>query len=134
MKIIAVIIILNFVVAQPENNEMSVLPTDTLQINRDLSQIEWIGRKVTGEHSGTVELSAGWITINDSTIMGGKFIFEMTSIKNMDIESPEWKLKLEDHLKSSDFFNVDSFPQAILEIKKKTISCLKRMILMQNIC
>ena len=118
MRIIAVIIILNFVVAQPENNEMSVLPTDTLQINRDLSQIEWIGRKVTGEHSGTVELSAGWITMNDSTIMGGKFIFEMTSIKNMDIESPEWKLKLEDHLKSSDFFNVDSFPQAILEIKK----------------
>ena len=42
----------------------------------------------------------------------------MTSISNTDIESPEWKLKLEDHLKSADFFNVDSFPHAILEIKE----------------
>jgi polyisoprenoid-binding protein YceI len=42
----------------------------------------------------------------------------MTSISNTDIESPEWKLKLENHLKTEDFFHVDSFPQAILEIRE----------------
>ena len=53
-----------------------------------------------------------------NALLGGKFIFDMTSIKNTDIESPDWSMKLDNHLKSSDFFNVDSFPKAILEIKK----------------
>ena len=40
----------------------------------------------------------------------------MSSITNTDIESPEWKLKLENHLKNKDFFAVDSFSQATLKI------------------
>ena len=56
--------------------------------------------------------------MDKNVLIGGKFIFDMTSISNNDIESPEWKLKLEAHLKSEDFFNVDSFPIAILEIKE----------------
>ena len=91
---------------------------DTLQVDLDKSQISWIGRKVTGEHSGSLHLSNGWVVLAKNVLMGGKFIFDMTSISNTDIESPEWKLKLEDHLKSEDFFNVDSFPMAILEIKE----------------
>ena len=90
---------------------------DTLQVNLDKSQISWIGRKVTGEHSGSLHLSNGWVIVDKNVLMGGKFIFDMTSISNTDIESSEWKLKLEDHLKSEDFFYVESFPQAILEIK-----------------
>ena len=94
------------------------LQADTIWVDIQQSQIEWIGRKITGEHFGTLSLEEGWITMNDSTLIGGKFIFDMNSIKNTDIESPDWSLKLDNHLKSSDFFNVDSFPQAILKIKK----------------
>ncbi len=65
-----------------------------------------------------MRLNESWATMNGSTLIGGEFIFDMTSIKNTDIESPDWSLKLDNHLKSSDFFNVDSFPKAILEIKK----------------
>ena len=90
---------------------------DTLQIDLNNSQISWIGRKVTGEHSGSLHLSNGWVVMDKNILMGGKFIFDMTSISNTDIESPEWRQKLEDHLKAEDFFYVDSFPQAILEIK-----------------
>ena len=96
----------------------SGLQADTIWVDIQKSQIEWIGRKIKGEHSGTLRLNEGWVTMNDSTLIGGKFIFDMTSIKNTDIESPDWSLKLDNHLKSSDFFNVDSFPKAILEIKK----------------
>ena len=96
----------------------SRLQADTIWVDIQKSQIEWIGRKITGEHSGTLRLKEGWVTMNDSALIGGKFIFDMTSIKNTDIESPDWSLKLDDHLKSSDFFNVDSFPKAILDIKK----------------
>jgi len=90
---------------------------DTLQVDMGNSQIKWIGRKVTGEHSGTLNLSGGWVVLDKNSINSGKFIFDMASISNTDIESPEWKQKLEDHLKSEDFFHTDSFPHAILEIK-----------------
>ena len=90
---------------------------DTLQVDMENSQIKWIGRKVTGEHSGTLNLSGGWVVLDKNSINSGKFIFDMASISNTDIESPEWKQKLEEHLKSEDFFHTDSFPHAILEIK-----------------
>ena len=90
---------------------------DTLQVDMENSQIKWIGRKVTGEHSGTLNLSGGWVGLDKNSINSGKFIFDMESISNTDIESPEWKQKLEDHLKSEDFFHTDSFPHAILKIK-----------------
>jgi len=51
------------------------------------------------------------------SIVAGRLIFDMTSIQNTDIESPEWKEKLEKHLMAEDFFFVDSFPNAILEIR-----------------
>ena len=94
-----------------------ITASDTLHINVDSSTISWIGRKVTGEHSGTLNLSKGWVVMQEGSIIGGKFIFDMTSIKNTDIESPEWKEKLEKHLMAEDFFFTDSFPHAILEIK-----------------
>ena len=90
---------------------------DTLQVDLVNSQIKWIGRKVTGEHFGSLNLSEGWVEIEKNMVSGGKLVFDMASITNTDIESPEWKLKLENHLKNDDFFYVDSFPQAILEIK-----------------
>ena len=118
MKIIVIITtILNIVIAQSTINELSVFQPDTLNIDLQNSQIEWIGRKITGEHSGTLDLLEGWVTMKDSIIIDGKLIFDLTSIKNNDIESAEWRLKLEDHLKAEDFFHVDSFPQAILKIK-----------------
>ena len=112
-------------IAQSEINELSGSETDTLYTDLQNSQIEWIGRKMTGEHSGTLDLLEGWVTMNDSIMIGGKFIFDLKSIKNNDIESPEWRLKLEDHLKTEDFFHVDSFPQAILKIKGKNSLSVK---------
>ena len=94
-----------------------ITASDTLYVNVENSNINWIGRKVTGEHSGTLNLSKGWVVMEQDLVIGGKFIFDMTSIKNTDIESPEWKEKLEKHLMAEDFFFVDSFPNAILEIK-----------------
>ena len=94
-----------------------ITASDTLYINVDSSVIKWTGRKVTGEHSGTLNLSDGFVIWNGKSIAGGKITFDMTSIQNTDIESPKWKEKLEKHLMAEDFFFVDSFPNAILEIK-----------------
>ena len=97
-----------------------ITANDTLFVDIENSDIDWIGRKVTGEHSGTLNLSDGFVIWNGKSITGGKITFDMTSIQNTDIESPEWKQKLEDHLKAEDFFHTDSFPHAILEIKRQT--------------
>lgn len=97
-----------------------ITANDTLIIDIENSNIDWIGRKVTGEHSGSLNLSDGFISWNGKSITGGKITFDVTSIKNTDIESPEWKQKLEGHLKAEDFFHTDSFPHAILEIKRQT--------------
>ena len=93
-----------------------LLPNDTLQIDLKQSQIEWIGRKVTGKHTGTLDLLEGWVLMDKNIPIRGRFIFDMTTLSNTDIEFSQWKLKLENHLKSNDFFYVDSFPQVILEI------------------
>ena len=94
-----------------------ITANDSLFVDIENSDIDWIGRKVTGEHSGTLNLSDGFVIWNGKSITSGKLTFDMTSIQNTDIESPEWKEKLEKHLMAEDFFFVDSFPHAILEIK-----------------
>ena len=94
-----------------------IAANDTLIVDLENSNIDWIGRKVTGEHSGTINLTNGFVIWNGKSITGGKLIFDMTSIQNTDIESPEWKEKLEKHLMAEDFFFADTFPHAILEIK-----------------
>jgi len=94
-----------------------ITANDTLFVNLENSKINWTGRKVTGDHTGTLNLADGWIIMQQDSLMGGKLIFDMTSINNTDLESPEWKKKLEDHLMAEDFFFVDSFPHANLEIK-----------------
>ena len=94
-----------------------ITANDTLFVDIENSDIDWIGRKVTGDHFGTLNLADGWVIMQEDSIIDGKFIFDMTSIQNTDIESLEWKEKLEKHLMAEDFFFVDSFPHAILEIK-----------------
>jgi len=94
-----------------------LIANDTLYVNVDKSRIHWTGKKVTGEHSGTVDISSSFIVMERDSIIGGEFIIDMSTIKNTDIESPEWQRKLELHLMNEDFFYVDSFPFVILNIK-----------------
>ncbi len=93
--------------------------TQGLSIPVDLaaSQIRWIGSKVAvgSEHNGTVKLKSGELMLTGDQLTGGKFVIDMTSINNLD-EKGEDKQKLEGHLKSADFFHVDSFPEAVFEI------------------
>ena len=60
---------------------------DTLIVDLENSNIYWIGRKVTGEHSGTLNLSDGFVIWNGKSITGGKITVDMTSIKNTIIRN-----------------------------------------------
>lgn len=78
------------------------------KINVKKSLITWTGKKVTGEHSGTINFKEGTLIFKDGKINGGSFVVNMTTIKNTD-QTGKDKEKLETHLKSEDFFNVKGF-------------------------
>jgi polyisoprenoid-binding protein YceI len=87
-----------------------------IDVNTDESQILWVGKKVTGQHDGTIKMISGSIEMEDQKIVGGSFEVDMTSIICTDL-SGEYKTKLEKHLKSSDFFGVDEYPIAQMNFK-----------------
>ena len=95
----------------------TVATAQTKKIDVKKSTINWVGKKVTGQHSGTINFSDGTIAINGKSIRGGSFTVDMTSINTTDLEAGKGKEKLDGHLKADDFFGTDKYPTAKLEIK-----------------
>jgi polyisoprenoid-binding protein YceI len=88
----------------------------TQKVSKKNTNIKWIASKVGGSHDGTIELKEGSLTWSNDEITAGKFVVNMKSVKNSDIENKDYNKKLVDHIKSDDFFGVDEFPLAVLEI------------------
>lgn len=88
-------------------------------VNTEASTLAWLGKKVTGQHDGTIKISNGAFSVEGGNITAGSFAIDMTSIANNDLaESPEMQAKLLGHLSSADFFNVEEHPTATFEITK----------------
>jgi len=77
------------------------------------SKVTWKAYKVTGSHTGTVDLKSGALIFDEGTLKGGEFEVDMPSLVSTDLEG-EYKGKLEGHLKSDDFFGVATYPTASL--------------------
>ncbi len=86
------------------------------EINNAKSKVEWIGRKVTGAHNGTIDFKAGHLQFNDQFLSGGNFVIDTTSIKILDITDPETNAQFAGHLASDDFFSSEQFPEARMEV------------------
>ena len=85
------------------------------------SQITWTGREVsTSYHYGTLDFVSGNFEISNGAIVNGEFIVDMTSINNQDMEGDS-KARLEGHLKSDDFFSVESYPTAAISINSSEL-------------
>ena len=98
--------------ASLEVNNTTMQNADTLWVDKLGSNIQWIGRKVTGEHSGHIEVAGGFIVHADGKLTSGEILMNMQSISVDDIENPKWNQKLVDHLKNDDFFNSEKYPTA----------------------
>jgi len=86
-----------------------------VKVNSTASKVEWLAKKVTGQHNGTVTIQQGQLQVTDGMLTGGTISIDMNSIKVLDLQG-EYAGKLEGHLKSEDFFGVSKFPVATMII------------------
>jgi len=93
---------------------------NTVTPNLALSKVEWLGTKPTGTHYGTLSIKEGSLFVKDGELTGGVFVLDMTSIVVLDIDDPKMNENLVGHLKSADFFLVDSFPTATFKFSTVT--------------
>lgn len=82
-----------------------------VKVDTDSSQIAWVGKKVTGQHNGTVNIKEGALEMENGQVTGGSFTIDMTTINVLDLEG-EYKDKLMGHLRSDDFFSVEDHKTA----------------------
>lgn len=86
-------------------------------VDTEASQVHWIGSKPTGDqHTGLIKLNTGELLVENGTITGGTFELNMNSIAVLDEMGDKMKAKLEGHLKTGDFFEVEKFPTGKFEI------------------
>ncbi len=90
--------------------------TQTYQLDTQSSVINWVGKKITGQHNGTIQVKSGKLMMDPQKIVGGDFMLDMTSIKVLDLKDPAKNQKLTNHLKSDDFFSVEKFPEGNFKI------------------
>jgi len=91
------------------------------KVNTEQSKLTWLAKKVTGEHAGTINVSAGSLLIEKNVLKGGSFDLDTKSITVTDITDKTSNAKLLGHLKSDDFFAVDKFENAKFVITSASI-------------
>ena len=98
----------------------TTISAQTKKIDVANSTIKWVGKKVTGQHEGTISFKDGALTYTAKKLSGGRFVVDMSSINVTDLKAGEGKEKLEGHLKADDFFGTDNYPTASLIFRKVT--------------
>ena len=98
------------------------------------SNVEWWGYKLAkteaSSHNGNVTLKSGDVVMKGNNIVGGTFALDMTSINATDLTG-EYQTKLNNHLKTGDFFETDKFPSAtykITSVKKNNNKAFPYMV------
>jgi polyisoprenoid-binding protein YceI len=84
------------------------------------STLKWKAKKVTAEHSGTIDLTDGKLLFDGKTLTGGEFTINMSSLAVSDLTDPKTNQMLAGHLKSDDFFAVDKFASSVFKITSAT--------------
>jgi polyisoprenoid-binding protein YceI len=100
--------------------EKTVKADKTLKVNTAASKLNWNAKKVTGEHSGTINISNGNLLIAKNNLVGGTFDIDMNSIVATDITDKEYNGKFIGHMKSDDFFSTEKNPKATFKITSAT--------------
>ena len=88
-------------------------------LDLEKSSMEWLCKKVGGQHNGKVKIKEGTLIFDGNTLKGGSFVMDMTTISVLD--SPDNKRLIDDIL-SNNFFDITKFPTSTFTITKVTSS------------
>lgn len=86
------------------------------KINVAKSTVSWLGKKVTGQHSGNIKMASGNVIAEGANVTGGMFTIDMNTITCTDLKAEEGADKLVGHLKAADFFDTEKNKTATFEI------------------
>lgn len=79
------------------------------------SSVKWIGTKPTGRHNGNIMLKEGTVNVENNNIQSGSFVIDLNTMAAYDDDGKS-NAKLQDHLKSADFFEVEKYGTATFDI------------------
>lgn len=89
---------------------LTIAHSQNFVVNKNQSTVKWNGKKVGGEHYGTIKFNTGSLQVNNGQVSTGVFEIDMNSIVCDDITSEASNQRLVNHLKSDDFFSVSTHP------------------------
>ena len=110
----------NFVLALTIMLSGSTMFAQKAKVNTEKSSVEWLGKKIGGQHEGNIQIKSGNLELKGDQIVAGNFVVDMTSITNTDLKDEGYNQKLVGHLKSDDFFGVEAFPTANFVVSKSS--------------
>lgn len=100
-------------------SEVTMAQNKSVDLDKSSGTVEWEGRKIGGRHNGEIDIKDGKLTFKNGELTKAHVVIDMTSIVNHDLDDAESNAKLVGHLKSDDFFEVKTYPEA--EFKSTSI-------------
>lgn len=98
-----------------------VLPAGACSLNTETSRLRWIGRNLSNQHDGTIALKEGRLTMDeDGHPVRGRVVVDMTRMTCNDLKDSPMAKVLIGHLSNQDFFLVDQYPTAEIELNAFT--------------
>ena len=86
----------------------------THEVNAEKSAIFWTGKKVTGMHTGTLNLKGGSVEVENGIPVGTTMVMDMKTIDVTDLQG-DMKDRLKGHLNSDDWFATETHPEAVFK-------------------
>jgi polyisoprenoid-binding protein YceI len=81
------------------------------------SKLNWRGEDILRNgHDGTIQFQSGYVLVSEKKITKGDFIIDKNTLFSLDENTGKDIDGLSDHLKSDDFFSVETFPKAFFTI------------------
>ena len=96
-----------------EDTDMMHLGENMRGVDLENSQLFWSAERIVGgSHTGTVTIKEGALEVDENDIpRGGSITLDMTGITESKDSEP-----FLNHISSADFFDVENFPTAMVEI------------------
>lgn len=106
---------------QMETGEnMTANVSGSFSFDTSASSANWTGsKKIIKEwiDKGTIDVKSGNVVMENGNITGGEVVFDMTSITAVSTGMGDGQDRLSTHLKSDDFFAVETNPEAKFMVK-----------------